>query len=137
VDVTFSAREDGQVDAHLVGNWRLFQDALDDSISSLPPRGVPGNGPSTYWIDHAEHGTVAAHDRRDDRPFTGGNITRLSVRGDRIVASYDFNEEDELGQEMPLADLLALLGEWRRRVVEAAANAKEPLPETYRRNPFR
>lgn len=37
MDVTFSAREDGQVDAHLVGNWRLFQDALDDSISSLPP----------------------------------------------------------------------------------------------------
>jgi hypothetical protein len=136
VDVTFSVRDDGQVDAHLGEDWRIFQDALDDSISSLPPRGAVGNGPSTYWVDHAEEGARTAHRHRDERPFTSGNITLLRVVGDAVVATYDFSD-DEQSQAMPLDDFLALLAGWRSRILDSASHARAPLPETYRRNPAR
>jgi hypothetical protein len=112
-----------------------LQDSLDDSISSLPPRGAPGNGPSSYWVDHAEQRARIARESGDDRPFTWGNITLLRVIGDNVVATYDFDEDDEPGQAMPFGEFLDLLGEWRRRIQESAAIATEPLPETYRRNP--
>jgi len=49
MEVRFSVRDDGQVDVHLGPEWPIFNVALNDSISSLPPRGWTGNGPSTYW----------------------------------------------------------------------------------------
>jgi hypothetical protein len=42
MDVRFTVRGDGQVDASLGDGWRLFDEALGDSISSLPP-GAAGN----------------------------------------------------------------------------------------------
>jgi hypothetical protein len=132
--LTFSLRDDGQVDAHLGEAWRIFQDALDDSISSLPPRGALGNGPSTYWVDRAEEGARNAQRDGNERPFTSGNITLLRVVGDDVVATYDFSE-DEPSQAMPLDDFLAVLDEWRSRIIESAVRATAPLPETYRRNP--
>jgi len=53
-------REDGQVDAHLPDTWIVFNEVLSDSISSLPPRGGDGVGPSTYWIDKAMRGVELA-----------------------------------------------------------------------------
>jgi hypothetical protein len=137
VDVTFSVRADGQVDAHLAAGWQIFQDALDDSISSLPPRGAPGNGPSAYWIDHAEQDARTAHESDDERPFAAGNITFLRVSDGMVVATYDFAEVDEPGQAMPIEEFLALLVEWRRRIEVSSATATEPLPDAYRRNPAR
>ena len=137
MDVTFSVRDDLQVDAHLGSEWPVYDHALGDSISSLPPRGARGNGPSTYWIDQAEEGAVKAHRTGDTKPFLWGNITVLRVVGDTVVANYDYDEDDEPGEALPMEDFLGLLAEWRRRVQVSAASAKEPLPETYRRNPAR
>ena len=136
MEVTFSTRDDGQVDGRIGTDQPVLQEALDDSISSLPPRGAPGNGPSSYWIDHAQEGAHQAHERGDECPFTSGNITVLSVRGDMVVAKYDFDKPDVPGDEMPLNDFLALLEAWKAKVTESAAKATEPLPEKYRRKPF-
>lgn len=81
MEVTFTTRDDGQVDAFIGPGRPVFQEALLDSISSLPPRGAEGNGPSTYWIDQAEAGARSAHETGDERPFLWGNITVLSVHG--------------------------------------------------------
>ena len=135
IEVRFSVRDDGQVDAHLGPGWPTFDVALNDSISSLPPRGWTGNGPSTYWIDHADRGARDAHARRDDQPFARGNETLLYVRGGSVVASYEYADPDKAGETMPLTDFLELLAGWRRRVADSASAAMAPLPETYRRNP--
>jgi hypothetical protein len=135
MEVRFSVCNDGQVDAQLGPDRPIFNLALSDSISSLPPRGQPGNGPSTYWTNHADRGTRQAHERSDYRPFTFGNETLLCLRGDDVVAKYEYAEPDELGETMPLSDFLALLSEWRRRVEQSASTATTSLRETYRRNP--
>jgi hypothetical protein len=136
-EVRFSVHDDGQVDAHLGPGWPTFDVALNDSISSLPPRGWPGNGPSTYWIDHADRNARDAHARRDDRPFARGKETVLYVRGGSVVASYGYAHPDKADETMPLTDFLELLADWRRRVADSASTATAPLPETYRRNPPR
>ena len=69
VKPTFSVREDGQVDVQLGSEWPTFNKALNDCVSSLPPRGVSGSGPSTYWIDVAERGVQSARLNGNDRPF--------------------------------------------------------------------
>lgn len=136
MQLSFSAREDGQVDAHLDDGLPVFNHALADCISSLPPRGAPGNGPSTYWIDHAAEGARRAAKNGDERPFAWGNITVLHVsNGDTVVAKYDYDEDHEPGDALPLDDFLALLAAWRREVIEAGSTSTIPLPETYRRNP--
>jgi hypothetical protein len=127
---------DGQVDLQLGTGWPIFNKALSDSISSLPPRGVEGDGPSTYWIDVAEAGVLRAVETGDTRPFTGGNVTLLKFDGDQVVATFDFSD-DEPRESMPVEDFLDLLREWRRRIVLSAASASGSLPETYRRNPAR
>ncbi len=132
--VRFERRDDGQVDAFLdSADYSLLQEALNDCVSSLPPRGMPGNGPSTYWIDVAERGARQAAAIGDDRPFTWGNVTLLRVVGDQVEATLDF--DDEVVERIPLPDFLNLLTAWRAEVVTAASIAVEPLPETYRRNP--
>jgi hypothetical protein len=137
VEFAFNTRDDGQVDARIVGDYPLLNHALADSISSLPPRGETGAGPSTYWIDVARKGAVNAARDRSERLFTGGNITLLRVRGDEVEARYDYDDDDVAGETIPLADFLSLLEEWRSRVETSARNARMPLAETYRRNPAR
>jgi hypothetical protein len=137
LNARFPVRDDGQVDAQLDGEWPLFNHALSDSISSLPPRGAPGVGPSTYWIDVAEQGARRAAEERDQMPFTSGNITTLRVLEGQVVASYDFADEGEATEAMDLDEFLALLAAWREKVVISASKATSPLPETYRRNPHR
>lgn len=136
MEVQFSTREDGQVDASLGPDWPLFNHALGDSVSSLPPRGEPGNAPSTYWVDVAATGARRAAERGDGNPFTWGNITTLHVEGDDVVARYDYDEEGD-GERVPLNEFLELLEEWRERVLASRAGADASLPDTYRRNPLR
>ena len=132
--VSFSVRDDGQVDAHVDDRLPVLNAALSDSISSLPPRGAPGNGPSTYWIDVADRGARLASERNDERPFTWGNITQLRVKGGRVLASFDFDEPSDDDEAIGLEDFLALLATWREPVVASPSRTK--FPETYRRNPM-
>jgi hypothetical protein len=131
VEITFAVRDDGQVDVRLPDAWPILNEALNDSISSLPPRGARGNGPSTYWIDRAEQGARLSV---KSRPFVTGNATTLRVMDQTVLANYDYAEDDEPGESMPLSDFLELLREWRVRVLKSASTATRPLPETYRRN---
>lgn len=139
--MTFTERPDGQVDATLGPEWPLFNEALYDAISSLPPRGAAGVGPSTYWIDIASACARQAAESGDERPFTGGNITVLRVLRGRVVASYEWYEEEHETEDqweaISLADFLDLLQRWRDLVVASAERATETLPDTYRRNPHR
>ncbi len=133
MEVRFEQRTDGQVDAFLGPEHVMLNEALADCISSLPPRGEPGNGPSTYWVDVAERGARQAAQTGDTRPFTSGNATLLRVEGQDVVAALDFDED--VTERIPLADFLGLLSQWRSHIAADSATATEPLPETYRRNP--
>lgn len=132
----FSRREDGQIDVDLGPDWRLFTDALDDCVSSLPPRGAKGNGPSTYWVDVAAVGLDRALASGTDRPFTWGNITLLRLKDGRVEARYDSDEQDVPGQFLDAGELRGVLDDWRVRIEESASASTSPLPETYRRNPM-
>jgi hypothetical protein len=137
VEYRFSTRADGQVDAAVAGDHAVLNDALADSISSLPPRGASGDGPSTYWIEVAREGVLTAHASASQVPFIWGNTTLFRVRGDEVEARYDYDDEGTPGETIALADFVALLDEWRARVLDSAKTATAPLPETYRRNPVK
>jgi hypothetical protein len=137
VRVSFSVRDDVQVDAHVDGGLPVLNEALSDSISSLRPRGAQGITPSTYWIDQAIAGALRAAESADERPFLWGNVTVLRPLGSSVVANYDDDEDDEPGDAIPLIESLALLDEWRQRVIARAAMSTTALPETYRRDPTR
>lgn len=134
MEVTFSVREDGQIDARLEGGWPTFNLALQDSISSLPPRGASGVGPSTYWIDVAANGARQAAASGDERPFAWGNITQLRVRAGRVLASLDIDDPTDEDESISLDDFVGLLSAWRGEVL--ASTSTQPHPETYRRNPM-
>ena len=137
MEMRFTVREDGQVDVALGDRWSLFNDALADSISSLPPRGARGRGPSTYWVDVAARGLSEALRTGSDRPFTCGNITLLRLRNGAVEARYDYDDEEVEGQFLDVLDFQVILDEWRNRITsEAARHARKRLPETYRRNPM-
>ena len=123
------------MDVDLGPDWGLFTEALNDCVSSLPPRGAKGNGPSTYWVDVARLGLDRAMASGSDRPFTSGNITLLRLHEGQVEARFDFDEEDVAGQFLEIDEVRQLLDEWRRRIEENAAASTSPLPETYRRNP--
>lgn len=135
VDTRFSRRDDGQVDVDLGPDWPLFTEALNDCVSSLPPRGAAGNGPSTYWVNVATLGLERAVASGMDRPFAWGNITLLRLHAGRVEARYDFDEEGVPGEVLDLDEVRQLLGDWRARIEQSAAMSAQPLPETYRRNP--
>jgi hypothetical protein len=135
VTPTFTTRPDGQVDVQLDCDCPLLNDALADSVSSLPPRGEDGVGPSTYWVDVALAGLERALGEGTDRAFAGGNATQFRVFEGRIEARYDYADDDESGEFIEIDVFRSILGEWRDRIVESASAATERLPDTYRRNP--
>ncbi len=98
MDVRFSERPDGQIDASLGPDWPVFNEALSDSVSSLPPRGAEGAGLSTYWIDVAADGARRAAEHGVEQPFVAGNVTYLRVVGDRVVAGNDFDPDEAEAQ---------------------------------------
>jgi hypothetical protein len=131
----FPQRDDGQVDVDLGPDSRMLNETLNDCISSLPPRGALGNGPSCYWVDVAEDGLQRAIATGSNRPFTWGNITLLRLREGRVEARYDFDGDDIEGEVIEVDQFREILIEWRQHISKSAASATTPLPETYRRNP--
>jgi hypothetical protein len=136
MDARFRSRQDGQVDVDLGPEWPLFTEALNDCVSSLPPRGAKGNGPSTYWVDVARLGLDRALASGSDRPFTAGNVTLLRLHEGRVEARFDFEDEEVPGEFIEVDDLRGILGEWRTRIKDIASASTSPLPQTYRRNPM-
>lgn len=133
----FTRRDDGTVEVRLRGEWPLFNEALADSVSSLPPRGQNVLGPSTYWVDVALNGLGRALATGSEQPFTVGNITLLRVKGGMVEARYDYDDDAVAGEFMAVDDFSAVLSEWRRRIEASASGATSAFPETYRRNPHR
>jgi hypothetical protein len=60
----------------------------------------------------------------------------LRVKDGHVLANYDYDDESEPGEALPLDDFVGLLEEWRARVILSASESRSPLPETYRRNPL-
>lgn len=136
MDAQFTTREDGQIDVTLGSDWPLLTEALNDCVSSLPPRGATGNGPSTYWVDVAIGGLDRALASGTDRPFTWGNATLLRLNEGRVEARYDYDEDDVPGEFVDADDVRGVLRDWRTRIESSASTSTSPLPETYRRNPM-
>ncbi|MCP4960166.1 MAG: hypothetical protein GY925_12970 [Actinomycetia bacterium] len=131
--VTFTTRDDGQVDAHLGGDWPIFNHALGDCISSLPPRGAGGNGPSTYWVDVAANALGRCLASGTDGMISAGNATSLYLQNGWVHTRNDYGDPDE-SEHLGIDDFLDLLHEWRNRIREQVSHSTTPLPDTYRRN---
>ncbi len=129
---TFQTRIDGQIDAELVGDWHLFNEALADSVSSLPPRGEAGAGPSTYWVDVALTALSRLEAAGCEGLISGGNWTSFWLVDERVEARNDYGDPDD-AEAITARIFHALLAEWRRRI--ARSESMRELPHTYRRNP--
>jgi hypothetical protein len=136
VDIEFLRRDDGQIDVFLGADWVVFNEALSDAVSSLPPTGSMEIGPSTYWIDVASLGAERAAQDGSSAPFAWGNVTYLRVEAGSVIAAYDFDADETEAESMPLTEFLDFLARWRGRVIAAQAHAAGVIPNTGRRNPF-
>lgn len=93
MDAHFSQREDGQVDIDLGPEWVLVTEALNDCVSSLPPRGAEETGPSPYWIDVTLDALDSAVASESSRPFIWGNSTLMRLKGGRVEARDEYDDE--------------------------------------------
>src|SRR4051794_24959938 len=95
-----------------------WYEAMNDSISSLSPRGQSPEL-STYWIDHALTRVNSPPGTR----ITGRNSTRIERTATGVVAKSDYEMfEDE---HMSVDDFDSLLRAWRDRVV-ALQRVRDP-----------
>lgn len=91
VSIRFSMRDDGTIEAHCGLPDGLFDQALNDAVSSRAPRGAVHHGLSTYWIDRAKSALRLALDETRTLPLASGNATSLRLEDDRIVSSSTTN----------------------------------------------
>lgn len=111
--------DDGVVEAHIKPEGGVFDRALNDSITSRAPTGAVHTGLSTYWIDRTERNLRSGQDRGITDPIATGNVTYLRLHGDVVIAGYDFDAEEIDAASMPVEEFLALLSEWRTRIIES------------------
>jgi hypothetical protein len=129
VQYRLETTSEGLVMAHLEGDLRLMQHALEDSLGSRPPRGARQDGPSTYWLDLAINQLIERLEDGGPRPFASGNVTYLQVRDRQVEARYDFDPEDsDIVDAVPADDFLALLRAWRQRVLDESPEADQRVP---------
>ena len=128
-------RDDGTVDARLGSEWPIFNQALADSISSVPPRGSPERHLSTFWIDSTLGRLRSMREGQTLGPIASGNAYSLILDGDDVVASFDYGDEDDQ-ERLAVDDVIELLTGWREAVVATQVHERRIVPETYRRNPW-
>jgi hypothetical protein len=129
MELRFSRRPDGIIDASLGPDHAMLNHALEDAVSSRAPRGAPRPGLSTYWIDQAEVRARSAAAEGSREPFASGNVTYLRLDGDRVVAGYDFDPAEAETDSISLEEFLRLLAAWRTEVVDAGgATGKDAIP---------
>src|SRR5439155_7008315 len=74
---------------------------LADTISSLPPRGSDERRLSTYWIDKTLERLRAFRAAGEDGPIASGNAYSVVLRGEEVVAVFDYGDEDQ-DEPMPV-----------------------------------
>ena len=125
----FRRRDDGSVHMILDDDLPLLRDALEASLGTRPPRGGPQGGRSTNWLDNAITRLRERMGSGSAEPFASGNVTYLLLRGSRVEARYDFEPVDsDIVDRVESEDLLGLLTEWRRLVLEASPEAAHRMP---------
>jgi hypothetical protein len=111
--------------------WPGFNEALNDGVSFLSPRGE-ASALSTYWIDHA----LAGVDSPPGTTITGGNSTRIERTTSGVCAKSDYALFDD--EHMSTDDFVDLLRASGDEVVALQAQRDPARPEhaPYQRNPF-
>jgi hypothetical protein len=138
VDAAFlQLRDDGTVDARLGPEWPLFNEALADAISSLPPRGSEERRLSTYWIDAALDRLRKLQTANGQGRIAGGNAYGIVFSPDGVTAVFDYANDDDPGETMTAEEFVDLLERWRAAVLEVQKTETREVPATYRRNPWR
>lgn len=133
IEPEFIESEARGIDLVLGEGWPGFNEALADSVSTMPFRGQSTTGLSTYWLDLL----IERLEDRSDAPgveqsVINGNATELIKVDDEVVARslYELFEDERL----LVAEMLPVLRLWREQVV--AKGGTFTIPETYRRAPF-
>jgi hypothetical protein len=129
-------RDDGTIDARLGSEWPIFNEALADAVSSLPPRGSSEARLSTYWIEQTLARLATLEARNETGPIASGNAYSLVFDGDGVEAVFDYGDPNEEVELMSTADFRSILEGWHRAVLAAQAHETRTVPQTYRRNPW-
>ena len=104
-------------------NSPQLKTALEDCVPSLSPNGEDARL-STYWIDHALQGLTAPA-QPDDAVIASGNAWSLIRSGDQVRVRFDYGDEDDVSEVVPVAELVAGLTEYRAVVVGAIESGHE------------
>jgi hypothetical protein len=128
-------RDDGTIDAFLGPEWPTFNEALADTVSSLPPRGSAERHLSTYWIDNTLNRLRRMRLSGEAGPIASGNAYSLVLVGDDVTAVCDYVDKENV-ERLPAGEIERFLVEWREHVVQAQQHERRVVPETYRRNPW-
>lgn len=125
----FTVSDEGLVEVALAEDLPYMVHALQDSLGTRPPRGASQDGPSTYWIDTTlEQLNGRLKDGGKD-PIASGNITYLIVRDGSVQARLDIDSDvDDNYDAVSVEDFLALLRDWRARVMAESPEADKRMP---------
>ena len=127
VHVEFVAlRDDGTVVARLSPDWPIFNEALADAVSSLPPRGSSEKRLSTYWIDRTLDRLALLQEASQPGPVASGNAYSLLFDGDSVQAVFDYGDPNEDVELMSVQDFRWILRGWRAAVLAAATYELAP-----------
>ncbi|MBX3194549.1 MAG: hypothetical protein KF727_05540 [Microbacteriaceae bacterium] len=127
---TYVHRPGRGIDVDLGVDCPGWNEALSDSISSMPPRNSPDHELSTYWIDRAL--SALQSEAAEGEALASGNATQIVSSSGRVVARslYDLFEEEAMDSD----EFERLLTEWRAEVVTHQHDFH--IEETYRRNGY-
>ena len=133
IEPEFSQSTSRGIELRLGDHWPGFNEALADSVSTMPHRGEATTSLSTYWLDLL----IGRLESWSDEPgveqsVISGNTTELVKVGDFVIARSLYELFDD--ERLPIVDLLPVLGRWRDQVT--TNGEKFAIPETYRRAPF-
>jgi hypothetical protein len=95
---------------------------LEDCVPSLSPAGLKPQL-SPYWIDHAISGLSAQGS--DDRVFASGNAWSLIRSGGEVRVRFDYGDQEDDSETVPVAELVAGLAAYREAVVGAIKEGHE------------
>jgi hypothetical protein len=125
---------EGLIWADLGDGREVFNEALNDTISALSPRGEEP-ALSTYWIDHALD-NVRRPNTDGDAQISSGNATVLFRKGSRVRAEslYDTLE----AEWMDVSEFEQGLHDWRAEVDRARRSGMTVASDqsNYQRNPW-